>query len=98
MALEVAEVALEVVLVEGVLQEGAEVDHPEVVVAVVALGAEEGFRTLCSATSAFVPLCFHFKMQWAHNNLNLNCHLNIDCWLLMTNFCFIYIILIHTSS
>ncbi|KAJ0078505.1 hypothetical protein Patl1_22939 [Pistacia atlantica] len=35
------EVALEVVLVEGVLQEGAEVDHPEVVVVVVALGAEE---------------------------------------------------------
>lgn len=88
---EVAEAVLEVVLAEGVLQEEAGVDHPEVVVVVVALGAEEGFRTLSSATSDLVRLCFRLKMQCAHNNQNLNCDINIEFWLLMTIFCFIFI-------
>lgn len=90
---EVAAVFLEVVLVEGVLQEVAEVDHLEVVVVVVALGAEEDFRTLCSSTSTSVPLCVLLKMQWAHNNQNLNCDFNADRWFLMTHFSFMFILL-----
>lgn len=49
-----------VVVVEEEVALGAEVDLLEVVV-VVALGAEEGFRTHCSSTSDFLPLFFFSK-------------------------------------
>lgn len=73
-----------VVVVEEEVALGAEVDLLEVVV-VVALGAEEGFRTHCSSTSDFLPLFFFSKAPLCSHQ-KLNSDLNMNCCFLLHYF------------
>ncbi|TXG66318.1 hypothetical protein EZV62_007593 [Acer yangbiense] len=66
---EVVSEVVELVSVEEVLLEAAEVDFLEVAVAAAALGAEEGFRKALCCTNAIFLLCLHLKMLLVHNSM-----------------------------